>query len=388
MHDRARVGEHLFEHRQVDRVGDGDLALGGEGLEGGDVRLAHGERLGVGDALGDLSGVGRRRAQVVVGVRRVGELELLGKLGGRCGRIAREVERLLDDGLDGLGGAVQVEPLGKRRRLEELDGVGLGARPLLLILAATLVLWIGGRVALKAVRVHLQDGRPLLPHVVDNRTARLERFLEVAAVDLDAGHTVVLALHVDVIVGGNVGREGVDGAPIVNHNKEERQLLLCGRVEALGHTAVLGAALAHKDNGDAVVVLGALGVEHAVEKDGARRSSRVRKLLADERPAALEVGLLVVDVHRAARAAACAGVLSKELGHDGVGGDARGERVGVLAVVGELLVALLDGIGDERGDRLLTVVEVHEAADISLHVGLVARVLELAAELHHLIGLE
>lgn len=57
------------------------------------------------------------------------------------------------------------------------------------------------------------------------------------------------------------------------------------------------------------------------------------------------------------------------------------------AVVGELLVSLLDGVGDERRDGLLSVIQVHEAADVALHVGLIARVLELPAQLHHLIRL-
>eukprot|EP00962_Isochrysis_galbana_P013427 scaffold3810_cov120-Isochrysis_galbana.AAC.4 len=42
---------------------------------------------------------------------------------------------------------------------------------------------------------------------------------------------------------------------------------------------------------------------------------------------------------------------------------------------------------DERRDGLLPIVQVHEAADVALHVGLVARVLELPAQLHHLVRL-
>ena len=68
------------------------------------------------------------------------------------------------------------------------------ARPLLLELAPALVLGVGGRVALEAVRVHLQDGGALGAHVVDDGAPRLHRVLEAAAVHLDAGHAVVLAL--------------------------------------------------------------------------------------------------------------------------------------------------------------------------------------------------
>ena len=55
----------------------------------------------------------------------------------------------------------------------------------------------------------------------------------------------------------------------------------------------------------------------------------------------------------------------------------------MIAVVRVLEVRLADGVAEERGDGLLAVVEVHEAADLARHVRLVALVLEVAAELHH-----
>ena len=70
-------------------------------------------------------------------------------------------------------------------------------------------------------------------------------------------------------------------------------------------------------------------------------------------------------------------------------GAALSERAHVLHRVGvEDDDAAVDRVGDERGDGLLTVVQVHEPADVPLHVRLVARVLELAAQLHHLVSLE
>eukprot|EP00962_Isochrysis_galbana_P013428 scaffold3810_cov120-Isochrysis_galbana.AAC.5 len=173
------------------------------------------------------------------------------------------------------------------------------------------MLRVGRRVALKPVSVHLQDGWALAAHVVDHRPARLERLLQVAAINLDARHTVVLALQVDVVVGRHVGRERVDGAAVVDDDEEQRQLLLCSGVQALGHPAILRTALAHKHNRDAVVVLVLVGLEHPVEQDGPSRAGRVRQLLANQRPAALEVGVLVVDVHGPAGAAASASVLAK-----------------------------------------------------------------------------
>ena len=141
-------------------------------------------------------------------------------------------------------------------------------------------------------------------------------------------------------------------------------------------------------------------------EDGPRGAGGVGQLLRDEGPAALEVGRLVVDVHGAAGALAGAvhlaekqeselgfrshalevrlmrvnsliGVeidkshLAEELGHDGARGDLAGQRVRVLAVVAVLDVADLDAVGDERRDGLLAVVQMHEATDVALHVGLV-----------------
>ena len=322
---------------------------------------------------------------VVVCVRRVGELELLRELARRClGRLGK-VEGTLHLLLGARRRAVKVEARGLGDGFEDLDGIALGARPGLLGLAPTLVLGVGGRVALEAVRVHLQHGGAVFAHVVDDGASRLHRVQEVAAVDLDAGHAVVLALLEDVHVGGHVLGEGVDRAPVVNDQEEHRQVLLGRRIQALSHPAVLRAAIADEDDRDAVVTLELLRLEVPVEQDRARRTRRVRQLLRHERPAALEVGLLVIDVHRAARAAARARVLSEELGHDGTSVDSRREGVRVLAVVRVLDVALLERVCNHRRDRLLPVVQVHEAANEPLHVCLVARVLELAAQLHHLV---
>mmetsp|Transcript_29212 Transcript_29212/g.72879 ORF Transcript_29212/g.72879 Transcript_29212/m.72879 type:complete len:293 (-) Transcript_29212:84-962(-) len=197
----------------------------------------------------------------------------------------------------------------------------------------------------------------------------------------------MLSLQEDVRVLRHVGREGVDRAAIVDDHKEDRQVLLGRRVEALRHPPVLRAALAAEDDGHAVVAL-RRDAQVPVQQDGARGAHRVRQLLRDESPAALEVRLLVVDVHRPARPAARARVLGEELGHHRAGRHAARERVRVLAVVRVLDVAALDRVGHEGGDRLLAVVQVHEATDVALHVRLVARVLELAAELHHLVRLE
>jgi hypothetical protein len=60
----------------------------------------------------------------------------------------------------------------------------------------------------------------------------------------------------------------------------------------------------------------------------------------------------------------------------------------VLAVVAVLLVVLVESIIDHGGDSLLSVVQMHETANVALHVCLVARILEKTRELHHSIALQ
>mmetsp|Transcript_50701 Transcript_50701/g.101278 ORF Transcript_50701/g.101278 Transcript_50701/m.101278 type:complete len:358 (-) Transcript_50701:225-1298(-) len=272
--------------------------------------------------------------------------------------------------------------------LKDRDRVRRVARPLLLLLAASLVLGVGRRVSVEAEGVYLQDRRPVLAHVIHHRPAPLQHRHHVLPVDLEARHAVVLALHVHVLVLRHVTRERVDRPPVVDHNEEQRQALLRRHVERLRHPPVLCSALAHKHHGDAVVVGVGLGVALAVEKDRARGSCGIRELLGDQRPPALHVGGLVEDVHRPARALARAAHLAEQLRHHSARVDARRQRVRVFAVVGVLLVAHFDGIRDESWDRLLAVVQMHETADVALHVLLIARSLELARQAHHGVGLD
>ena len=325
--------------------------------------------------------------EVVISVGGVGELELLSEArrgrGGIVGKLDGILALLVGTRLDLIellaGGDLALDEL----RLEDGDGVRLLARPGLLLLAAALVLGVGGRVAVEAEGVHLEDRGALGAHVVSHGAAGLEHAVHVAAVNLDAGHAVVLALQVHVLVRRHVTGEGVDSTPVVDDNDEKGEALLSGGVEGLGHAAVLRAALTDKHNGDAVVVLELLRIPEAVEQDRARGARGVRQLLRHEGPAALEVGVRVKDVHGAAGTLARAIDLAKELGHDGAGLHARRQSVRVLAVIRILLVALLDAVPDKRGDGLLAVVQVHEAADVALHVSLVARSLELARKVHH-----
>ena len=63
----------------------------------------------------------------------------------------------------------------------------------------------------------------------------------------------MLSLLIYFLVGRHTPCERVDGAAVVDDDHEQGELVLCRHAEQVDHAAVLRAALAHKDNGDAVV---------------------------------------------------------------------------------------------------------------------------------------
>ncbi len=90
----------------------------------------------------------------------------------------------------------------------------------------------------------------------------------------------------------------------------------------------------------------------------------------------------VEDVHRAALALAVPGGLAEQLGHDHPRVGAAGQRVAVIAVGAELVVVRAERLGGADRDRLLADVEVAEAVDLALGVGLRCPLLEPADEVH------
>eukprot|EP00968_Pinguiococcus_pyrenoidosus_P006400 scaffold434_cov186-Pinguiococcus_pyrenoidosus.AAC.61 len=373
--DRARIAEHLLQDREVGGVSDGDAAVRSLLPEAGDVGLdsLEGSRLHRG--LRERLAVGRRFAQVVVGIRGIRELQLLGEVGRGLRRVLGEVHGLLHAGIHARLHFVELllgaHAIGKEGLLEKLDRVRIGAGPLLLLLAAALVLRIRRRVALEApssflwdenrpqtphktkthTGTHLKDGGTVGAHVVDHGAARLDGREQVLAVHSDARDVVVLPLLEDVHVGSDIVRERVDSAPCFGEEigeetgRRETQLRLTRpgrnlntatrkrkttavetRIEALGEAAVHGSSLAHEDDADAVIAGILLRLQVAVEQNRARRASSIRELLRHERPPSLQcvttgaphlkVRVLVVDVHGAASALAGTGFLHEELGHD------------------------------------------------------------------------
>ena len=234
-------------------------------------------------------------------------------------------------------------------------------------------------------RVHLQDRRTLRAHVVDRRATDAQDILHVLTVDEHAGNAIVLALVENLLVRRDILGEGVDRATVIDHQEKNRQVFLRRRVQALCHAPVLGATFADEDDCDAVVRV--VAPEHLVEDDGSRRTDRVRQLLRDERPPTLKVRIHVVHVHRTPGTSARATVLTEQLRHYGAAIHTARQGVAMVAVVRVLQIILTDRVRQERRNRLLTVVKVHETANLTRHVRLVALVFKVPAQLHHVIRL-
>ena len=398
------ITKHLLMDGEVDSITNGDLTGLSLGTEVGNVGIHRLHLLGADGAGIDLIRPLGSRAVIVIGIGGIGILQFLGKFHRRHGGLIGKLDGLLHLGKNLLSGILELilgeNTISNVLVLEGLDGVLRGTGPRLLLLTSTLVLGIGGRVTVETVGVNLKDGWSLATaNVINDGLASLGNVGGVESIDEKSGDAVVLSLLKDVAVLGNVLSEGIDGTAIVNHNDEEGKVVLGGGIEKLGHTAVLGATLTDEDDTDAIVVsrrgdvlllnLFVIGnTEVTVQQNTLGSTAGVRELLGNEGPAALEIGLLVEDVHRTTGTLAGSALLHEQLGHDGTGIDATCNGVGVLPVVRVLLVTLLDGIVHEGRDGLLTVVQVHEAPDLALHVLLVAGILEGTGLGHGVVDLQ
>jgi hypothetical protein len=103
----------------------------------------------------------------------------------------------------------------------------------------------------------------------------------------------------------------------------------------------------------------------------------------DDGEAAQEVVLGVAEVHGAALALADAGGPTVELGHQRLGGGLAAQRVPVVAVGGHDVVVAVERRDRARRHRFLADVQVGEAADEAVGVGLGDALLEAPDE-HHL----
>jgi hypothetical protein len=132
-----------------------------------------------------------------------------------------------------------------------------------------------------------------------------------------------------------------------------------------------------------------IGQSHGpIQENALGRAAGIGQLLRHESPSALKVLLFVKNVHGAAGSTTGPRVLHHELGHDLAGVAATGQSVRVFAVVREFLVTRLNSVIDQSRNALLTIVQVHKATNLALHVLLVAGVFETASERHGLVEFE
>jgi len=117
---------------------------------------------------------------------------------------------------------------------------------------------------------------------------------------------------------------------------------------------------------------------------GPGQAAAQRVLAADDGVAAVHGVGLVEHVHGPAFAFGTAGDFAVHLGHAGVGVHAAGQGVAVVAVGGDDGVVVVRGPDGAHGGGFLADVDVAEAADLGLLVGLHGPLFE-AADHHHVV---
>ena len=166
---------------------------------------------------------------------------------------------------------------------------------------------------------------------------------------------------------------------VVLDDEHDGQLPQLRHVEGLVHLALVGGAVAEVGEAHAVVAAILVG-----EGETRRRAARRRRRCRGRRRSRLGRE----HVHRPALALRAAVAAPGQLGHDGLGVHADGERVAVVAISGDHLVARLKRHLHADDDRFLADVEMAEAADMAHAVELAGLFLEAADEQHAPIGLE
>jgi hypothetical protein len=163
------------------------------------------------------------------------------------------------------------------------------------------------RVAAIAIGLHLEDvGTFAAAGVLGGAGAGFTHRDDVHAVDFLARDPERDA----ALVEGGFGRRALDagahGVLVVLDHVHDRQLPELGHVEALVDLALVGRAVAHIGVADVAIALVAVGQ---------RQAGAERYLGADDAVAAVEAGLDVEHVHRAALAARRTARAAGQLGH-------------------------------------------------------------------------
>ena len=160
---------------------------------------------------------------------------------------------------------------------------------------------------------------------------------------------------------------------VVLADEDRRRTLHGGEVQRLVKAAMIGGAVA--EEGDADVVAPLLAGAHA-DADGMADAG------GDDAVGAEQADRAVVEMHRAAAAAADAVGLAEQLGHHTSGIGALGQRVAVTAMRGGHPVGRPQMRADADAGRLLADIEMQKAGRLALAAGDLGDAFE-AAQQHH-----
>ena len=290
----------------------------------------------------------------------------------------RELDSLVH-GLDRLlvqrvGVLLRDDPLVGQALAEVQDRVA--APPLLDLLLCSVLLGVGHRVTAVAVGHGLDEPRLAVlardPQRLPHRGVHVEHVHPVAA---RAGHAEPCRLLRQVGDRRVPLERGPHAELVVDDEEDHGQLPERHQVHGLPERALVACAVAeHAD--DRVVGL------PVVAREG--DAGGERQVAAHDPVAAEEAALQVEEMHRAAAALGAPVLTPEQLRHDGVDRRATGQRLAVLAVGREEVIAVAHGVdgADDRG--LLADAEVEKAADLGLRVHLPRPLLEAPDEHHPL----
>src|SRR5437773_10073330 len=261
---------------------------------------------------------------------------------------------------------------------EDADRVPL--HPLLHLFLGAILGRVGDRVAAEAVGLRLEEeGQVVFSGSTDGVARRLAHLEHVVAVHDLRLHRVAARAHRHVLDRERPVERRPHGVLVVLADEDDGELPEPGEREALVEGAHVRRAVAEEAEGHVL-----LAAVLAPERD----AGRDRHVPTDDRPAPEETPGGVEEVYRAAAPAAAPGRAPEELGHRAPRVTGAREVVRVLAVGGDDVVGRL-GRGDRaHRDRLLSDVEVEEAAHLPLRVGLRRRLLEAAGEAHLAVEVE
>mmetsp|Transcript_8789 Transcript_8789/g.19192 ORF Transcript_8789/g.19192 Transcript_8789/m.19192 type:complete len:336 (-) Transcript_8789:361-1368(-) len=229
--------------------------------------------------------------------------QLLGVgLGSGLGRLDRLHHLLLHAHLDLLDLRSRAELCLKDIPLRALDGVPGRAHARNLVAVAVRDPRVGHRVAVVPVRVHLDDHRAVLGHVLPDELDTLAHRKHVHAVDLDPRHVVAARVVVVARRRALLGR--AHAVLVVLAHVDQRQLPERRHVERLEELPLVGRAIAIQGPRHTAIAL----VLVCKGEAGTNRT-----LGANDAIAAVEVGVRLIHMHRAALALGTAAFLAKEL---------------------------------------------------------------------------